>query len=155
MNRKKCKSCKEYFRPEKRLQHYCLKAECVEAWVISLREAQWKKRKKQIKEELKTVQDLMKEAQVAFNAYIRERDKDKPCISCLKPLGEKYDAGHFFSSGGHKAVTFDEDNVHAQCVTCNQFKHGNLLSYANSLALKIGLTRYEQLQERANETARS
>ena len=100
MNRKKCKHCREYFRPEKRLQHYCLKAECVEAWVISLREAQWKKRKKQIKEELKTVQDLMKEAQVAFNAYIRERDKGKPCISCGKPLKGKYDAGHFFSSGG-------------------------------------------------------
>ena len=152
MNRKKCKHCREYFRPEKRLQHYCLKAECVEAWVISLREAQWKKRKKQIKEELKTVQDLMKEAQVAFNAYIRERDKGKPCISCGKPLKGKYDAGHFFSSGGHKSVTFNEYNVHGQCVACNQHKHGNLLKYREGILKRIGERKLDELTQLSNNT---
>ena len=152
MNRKKCKHCKEYFRPEKRLQHYCLRAECVEAWVISLREAQWKKRKKQIKEDLKTVQDLMKEAQVAFNAYIRERDKGKPCISCGKPLKGKYDAGHFFSSGGHKSVTFNEYNVHSQCTACNRYKHGNLLKYREGILKRIGERKLDELTQLSNNT---
>ena len=152
MNRKKCKHCKEYFRPEKALQHYCLKAECVEVWVSSLREAQWKKRKKKLKEELKTVQDLMKEAQVAFNAYIRARDKDKPCISCGKPLKGKYDAGHFFSSGGHKSVTFNEYNVHGQCVACNQHKHGNLLEYRKGILKRIGERKLNELTELSNNT---
>ena len=31
---------------------------------------------------LKTASDYIKEAQVAFNAYIRVRDKNKQCISC-------------------------------------------------------------------------
>ncbi len=74
-----------------------------------------------------TTKSVAQLAQVVFNKYIRLRDKDKPCVSCDKPLGSKYDAGHYFSSGGHKAVTFDENNVHGQCVTCNQHKHGNLL----------------------------
>ena len=79
----------------------------------------------------------MKEAQVAFNAYIRERDKNEPCISCGKPLKDKYDAGHFIAST-YKVHTFNEDNVHAQCVTCNQYKHGNLLEYRDRLIQKVG-----------------
>ena len=152
MNRKKCRHCKEYFRPERSLQHYCLKAECVEEWVRVEREKQWKRKKKQLKEELKTVQDLMKEAQVAFNAYIRERDKDKPCISCGKKLTGKYDAGHFYSSGGHKAVTFNEYNVHGQCVACNQHKHGNLLEYRKGILKRIGERKLNELTQLSNNT---
>jgi hypothetical protein len=54
--------------------------------------------------------------------------------------------------GGHKSVTFDEDNVHAQCVTCNQFKHGNLLNYREGLLKRIGEAKLDDLSQRANET---
>lgn len=29
-----------------------------------------------------SIAELTKKAQVKFNAFIRERDKDKPCINC-------------------------------------------------------------------------
>jgi hypothetical protein len=36
-------------------------------------------------------------------------------------------------------------NVHGQCVTCNQFRHGNLLAYRDGLINRIGLEAVEQL----------
>ena len=35
---------------------------------------------KAAKESLKTASDYVKEAQTAFNAYIRARDRNKPCM---------------------------------------------------------------------------
>jgi len=112
----------------------------------------WKQTKVRMKNELKTTSDWMKEAQKVFNQYIRLRDKHKPCVSCESKLGSKFDAGHYFSSGGHKAVTFDEDNVHGQCVACNQYKHGNLLNYQIGIEKRIGADRLLQLHEKAHQT---
>lgn len=36
------------------------------------------------KESIQTIPKLLKEAQIAFNAFIRERDREKPCICCGK-----------------------------------------------------------------------
>ena len=43
---------------------------------------------------------------------MRLRDQEQGCISCGTPLVGKYDAGHFFSAGGHGSVRFDEDNIY-------------------------------------------
>jgi hypothetical protein len=109
------------------------------------------KLKKQ-KEDLLTVSDYLKMAQQVFNKWVRLRDKDQGCISCGNPLGSKYDAGHFWSAGGHSAVRFHPDNVHAQCVSCNQHKHGNLIIYRDGLLNKIGVTKYEELESIAHQT---
>ena len=146
----RCKNCKELFTPVKFNQKYCLEPDCVRVWVETEKEKQWKQKKKQLKDELQTLPELLKLAQITFNKYIRLRDKDKPCVSCEKPLGAKYDAGHYFSMGGHKAVTFDEDNVHGQCVTCNQYKHGNLLNYQIGIQQRIGADRLLELHSRAH-----
>ena len=52
-----------------------------------------------------------------FHKFIRERDKDKPCISCGQYT--TLQAGHFYSGGHYSALRFDEDNVHGQCLRCN------------------------------------
>ena len=96
----------------------------------------------------------MKAAQIVFNKFIRIRDKDKPCISCGSKLENKFDAGHYFSSGGHKAVTFDEDNVHGQCVACNQWKHGNLIQYQIGIEQRIGGERLIALHEKAHQSVK-
>jgi len=150
----RCKNCREKFEPVRFNHKYCLKDECVRAFVAEAREKQWKQTKTRMKENLKTTSDWLKEAQVVFNKYIRERDKNKPCISCNSKLGDKFDAGHFWSSGGHKAVTFNEDNVHGQCVACNQWKHGNLINYREGLLKRIGEAKYEQLSQLANQIRR-
>ena len=147
----RCKNCKEKFEPIRFLHKYCLKDECIRAFVAETKEKMWKQTKVRMKNELKTTSDWMKEAQKVFNQYIRLRDKHRPCVSCESKLGSKYDAGHYFSSGGHKAVTFDEDNVHGQCVACNQYKHGNLLNYQIGIEKRIGADRLLQLHEKAHE----
>ena len=150
MNRKKCKNCKEYFRPEKPLQHYCLESECVKAWVKSEKDKQWKKRKRIIKGQIKTTQETLAEAQVAFNAYIRARDFGKECISCGTLLKGKFDAGHFFSQGGHANLRFSEKNTNGQCVKCNRYLHGNLLDYRNGIIKRYGESVLRDLEQNAN-----
>lgn len=147
----RCKNCKEKFEPIRFNHKYCLKDECIRAFVAETKEKMWKQTKVRMKNELKTTSDWMKEAQKVFNQYIRLRDKHKPCVSCESKLGVKYDAGHYFSSGGHKAVTFNEDNVHAQCVTCNRYKHGNLLEYQIGIEKRIGADRLLKLHAEAHE----
>ena len=119
-----------------------------------LKEASLKQSRKKTatkKKELETVQELMKKAQKAFNAYIRERDKGKKCISCSAVLKGKFDAGHYIASGSCKALTFNEVNVHGQCVGCNQHKHGNLIGYREGLVLKLGNEVVEELEKRRHD----
>jgi len=143
----RCKNCKEKIEVVRFNQKFCLdNDECIKAFVEYTKAKEWLKRKKKMKAELETVQELLKKTQITFNTYIRLRDKSKGCISCNKPLTSKYDAGHFYSSGGHKSVTFNEDNCHGQCVECNRHKHGNLIPYQENLIKRIGLCRYKELK---------
>jgi len=98
------------------------------------------------KERLKTRQEWIKEAQTAFNAYIRERDKDEPCISCGRFHAGKYDAGHYRSTKAASHLRYCEDNVWKQCRPCNGPLSGNLLEYRIRLIQKIGFARVESLE---------
>ena len=91
----------------------------------------------------KTLLQLKAIATKHFNKFIRNRDKDKPCISCGKYT--TLQAGHFYSAGKHSSVRFNEDNVHGQCLSCNYFKSGDLLNYRTNLIQKIGVDRFEKL----------
>lgn len=156
---KKCKHCKKPFTPRfSTLERTCREYQCLVLEAMSkVRERaseeakKSKERLKVMKSDLETVQSLTKKAQAVFNKFIRIRDEGKPCISCGKILVGKYDAGHYFSSGGHKAVTFDERNCHGQCVYCNQHLHGNLLNYQIGIVDRIGEQLFE-LQEMAHQT---
>ena len=148
----RCKNCKEIFEPKHFNQKYCFNTECVSVWVEKSKKDNWKKLKKKMNAELETTQDLMKKCQSVFNRWVRLRDAGLPCITCEKPLGDKYDASHYFSSGGHKSVTFDPDNVHSSCVYCNRYLHGNLIKYQENIVKKIGAERLFELHKKAHET---
>lgn len=105
------------------------------------------KEKKTAKEKLKTHKDYLKDLQKVFNEYIRKRDLGKPCISCDSMTGKR-DAGHMFTVGGNPELRFDEDNVHSQCVYCNQHQHGSVANYMLNLPKRIGQDRYDALLER-------
>ena len=152
MKQKKCKYCKELFTPINSLQKNCFEPLCVSDWINEVKENNWKRKKSKMKMDLMTIQDYVKLAQTVFNKYIRLRDKDKPCISCGNKLGVKYDCGHFYSAGGHWSVRFDERNCSAQCVNCNQHKHGNLIAYRENLLRKIGIEEFENLSVEAMKT---
>jgi 5-methylcytosine-specific restriction endonuclease McrA len=97
-----------------------------------------------------TVPNLIKKATKYFNEYIRLRDSDGgffTCISCGEHKSkEMLNAGHYLSAGHHPSVRFNEYNVNAQCVACNNYKHGNLINYRKNLIKKIGLDRVEFLE---------
>jgi hypothetical protein len=149
---KKCRNCKEVFTPYTTLQKYCTKSECIGVFVAETKAKKWAKDKREKKAELMTVTDWVKIAQTAFNAFIRERDKDKGCISCGKSLNKKFDAGHYHNANNNWSVRFDEYNVHGQCVECNQHKHGNLIEYTYNLPKRIGHEMMDDLLRRRNQT---
>jgi hypothetical protein len=103
-------------------------------------------------EALKTVPQLKKAAQVAFNAFIRARDANQPCISCGAPppdlsgLHAGRDAGHYRSTGSADHLRFNEANCHAQCVKCNQWGAGRAVDYRIGLVRRIGLSAVEGLE---------
>ena len=148
----RCKHCKNKFEPIRFNMKYCLESDCVRVWVESEKAKQWKEKKAKAKQDLMTLSDYLRLTQQIFNKYIRLRDKGQPCISCGNKLGEKYDCGHFYSAGGHWSVRFDERNCSAQCVNCNQYKHGNLIAYGENLLKKIGISEFENLSVEAMKT---
>ena len=113
---------------------------------------EWSKEKALIKDKIKTHSEWLRDLQKVFNTYIRVRDYQKPCISCDRPLISKHDAGHFFSVGAYPNIRFNEDNVHGQCVYCNQHLHGNISEYAIRLPYRIGQERYDKLLLDRNES---
>ena len=103
------------------------------------------------KEALKTRGDHMREAQQAFNEYIRTRDQAAGhlCISSGKPLdwsGNAVDAGHYRSVGSAPHLRFDERNCHAQSKQDNRFLSGNAVDYRIGLIARIGQEAVDALE---------
>lgn len=141
---KSCKVCKVKFIPRASTQVVC-SWQCSLAYTSKEKIKRERKDYREKKEALKTRSEWLKEAQVVFNRYIRERDKDLPCVSCVQHRNS-YDAGHYRSVGAAPQLRFNEDNVHKQCVHCNQHKSGNAIDYRINLVKRIGLERVELLE---------
>ena len=106
---------------------------------------------KKKKEKLKTRGQWQKEAQAAFNAYVRWRDRSEPCISCGNytadhSVGGNWDAGHYRSTGSAPHLRFHLWNCHKQCVRCNRYLSGNVADYRVALVWKLGHERLEALE---------
>ena len=103
------------------------------------------------KEKLKSRADHLREAQQAFNEFIRARDQaaGHPCISSGKPLdwsGNAVDAGHYRSVGSAPHLRFDERNCHAQSKQDNRFLSGNAVDYRIGLIARIGQEEVDALE---------
>ena len=143
----RCKNCKEKFEPKTFLQKYCFKDECMRVFVEKTKEKAWKEKKQKMQQDLETVQDYVKMAQIIFNKFIRLRDKGNVCISCQKPINGVSHASHYLSAGGHSNVRFNEDNVWVSCYKCNVMLSGNQVEYRKALIKKIGIERVEWLED--------
>ncbi|KSR40511.1 recombination protein NinG [Pseudomonas aeruginosa] len=103
------------------------------------------------KEKLKSRSDHLREAQQAFNEFIRWRDRiaGHVCISSGLPLdwsGNQTDAGHYRSTGAAPHLRFNENNCHAQCKLDNRYLSGNAVDYRVGLIARIGLAAVEELE---------
>ncbi len=83
---------------------------------------------------------LRNQAWNTFSKWIRARDGH--CVTC--PNGGAEQAGHFF----HGVLDFDEENINAQCLSCNHYKSGNLAIYSVYLLKKLGKKKFDALNIR-------
>ena len=98
------------------------------------------------KEKLKSRADHLKDTQQAFNAWVRERDAELPCISCGRHHQGKYDAGHYRTVGSNPALRFEPLNCHRQCSPCNTQLSGNIVNYRIALVTRIGAEALDWLE---------
>ena len=98
------------------------------------------------KEAIKSKADWAREAQTAFNAWIRARDEGLPCISCGRHHQGQWHAGHYLSTGARPELRFTESNVHRQCAPCNTHLSGNAVLYRIGLIHRIGSETVEWLE---------
>ncbi|MGV8004303.1 recombination protein NinG [Photorhabdus temperata subsp. temperata] len=160
--RRKCKICCEWFMPKYHNIWWCSPDHGTELAIKKRnrdREKAEQALKKKRQQELAEKKDKLKarklavkplsyfrnQAQQAFNAFIRERDKYQPCISCGRFHNGQYHAGHYLTIKAHPELRFDEDNVHKQCAPCNNHLSGNIINYKPCLIEKIGQERFNRL----------
>jgi hypothetical protein len=146
---KACAVCQKPFTPARPMQRVCgfLCSKKVPVLERKAERAMVKERKRA----LETIPELIKVADKAFAAFIRERDRlaGHPCISSGRPLdwsGNQVDAGHYRSRGAASHLRYDEDNCHAQSKHDNQYKAGNVVDYRINLIARIGLAWVEALE---------
>lgn len=108
-----------------------------------------KQKRREEKEQNKSIQKLIKEARIPFHKYILLRDINNACISCRSTSSDIWDAGHFYKAELYSGLIFDEDNSHKQCRKCNTFLDGNLSDYRINLEKKIGKEKLKELDNRA------
>lgn len=162
LRRRKCKICNEWFVPEKDFEKWCSQEHKEELAIRIYRTDREKKQKafeKQQREKEVKARDKLKarklavkplkyftqQAQNAFNAYIRYRDRNEPCISCDRFHEGQYHAGHYRTTGANPELRFNEDNCHKQCAPCNNHLSGNIEKYTPNLIAKIGRERFDIL----------
>ncbi|MBS5839478.1 MAG: recombination protein NinG [Pseudomonas sp.] len=155
---RKCAHCSAEFRPTFNTTQKVCSPACALAMApvhqVKARKAMATIERREIKvrkEKLKTRSDHMREAQQAFNEFIRWRDQlaGHPCISSGKPLdwsGNAVDAGHYRSVGSAPHLRFDERNCHAQSKQDNRFLSGNAVDYRIGLIARIGQEAVDALE---------
>lgn len=163
--RRKCKNpdCRAEYMTQRPMQTACSPTCALAMARVKARKAHEAKKKRERaeirerKEKLKTKGDHLREAQAAFNLFIRERDRaaGHPCISSGRLLdwsGNQVDAGHWRSTGAAPHLRFDERNCHAQSKHDNRYLSGNAAEYRVGLIQRIGLEAVEALE--ADQTTR-
>ncbi|POT89111.1 recombination protein NinG [Enterobacter cloacae complex sp. ECNIH14] len=170
-SRRKCKVCSAWFIPAYDNIRWCcpehgaiyalelrakekVKAEAKRIRDKHVAEKEGRQRRQAKRESFKTKAQWDKEAQSAFNRYIRMRDEGKECVSCGNPLigksnyltGSAIDASHYRSRGAASHLKFNVFNVHSACTRCNRQLSGNAVEYRIRLIERIGQERVERLE---------
>lgn len=93
---------------------------------------------------------LRDKAWVVFSKWIRNRDNNT-CVTCGAIKGEiKKNGKPVVINGGHfchNRETFNERNIHAQCMGCNWRKKGNMRFYTLRMVEWYGIDYVKKLLE--------
>jgi hypothetical protein len=158
--RTRCPHCLGKLDPGQRIHDAC-----IAPWQVELKakeaRAEAKRQKMAAKVErardrerkaaLMRLSELKAKLQEVFNAYIRARDADEPCICCGEPFepnkpGGSMDAGHYLSRGSSPQHRFNEDNVFGQRKNCNRPGGTTRDAFRAGVLARIGRERLEALE---------
>ena len=149
---KTCPYCQTEFLPRKFAQVCCNDYRCALRHVRKLRErkveAAKRKSNRVARDKIKPRSRWLNEARDACNAYIRERDRGLPCVSCGTTAPNiQYAAGHYRSVGACPELRYHPSNIWRQCNrNCNQHKSGSAVEYRIELVKRIGVKMVEWLE---------
>lgn len=164
---RKCKNveCKQWFTPKKPWEIVCCEDCAIEFWKQDKKKKEAKQIAKEIRKQreqeklgrakhreqkrnLLTLEQVCIKLTTEVNACIRERDRDKGCISCGKAV---IDAGHLYHAGSKyrtSRLRFHYLNVNGQCDQCNRFVGGgNEGEYIEGFIYRYGKPALEELRE--------
>jgi hypothetical protein len=154
---KTCENCGKVFTPRSSFQTVCGSA-CLlrqvnrqEREKKAAAKAEAKAHRAALSKSRETIPKLIAAAQIEFNAYIRERDREKGCFVCHRPFladvpGRVMHAGHVRSRGAAGHLRFNENNCLGECEGCNG-PHGAKPHEIKAGAIeRIGLAAFEALE---------
>lgn len=143
---RKCRYCGDQSVPYGSIQPFCFSNECINKHNNVTLQKKKRKEKKQLLDNDRS--HWISRADESFNRFIRKRDEHMPCISCgyiFREGGRQRHAGHMKPKGVNAILRYNEDNVHAQCSICNNFKSGEVGEYERNLRIRIGDDRVDYI----------
>jgi hypothetical protein len=93
----------------------------------------------------KSIKEAKHHTKIVVHAFVRERDKYKPCISCNAEWKDDFQCGHFFKAELFETLKYNLHNLNGQCPRCNLFVDGNVQNYALNLPGRIGQENFDAL----------
>lgn len=150
---RKCavKACRKPFAPRS-MTHKTCGPECAQEYVRLEKARSDRRERQEGLRKLMRKADHIADCQKAFNAWVRFRDRNEPCIDCDKFAGTdtitggKFDAGHYLSRGSHPHLRFDERNVFKQLKSCNRPGGTTAASFRVGVEKRIGREALEALE---------
>lgn len=95
---------------------------------------------------------LTKLLDTKFSSFIRQKYADtkgwSACYTCGKRSHWKYLQNGHYISRSVKALRWDEDNCRPQCIGCNLFKNGNVITFRENLVKELGEEKVKTLESR-------
>ena len=153
---RKCRACKATYEPRNSLQKACSIMCAMALAKIGRERAERRERQedrkaqREAKQRIKTRSQWMREAQAAWNRYVRARDYGKPCASCgampAQKFGGTMDCSHYRSVGSAPHLRFHLHNAAAACVRCNRELSGNIVELRKGLIERIGVEKVEAVE---------
>jgi hypothetical protein len=150
MKCKKCNRCNKEFEP---LKYATSKTKCQECIKEFNKAKTFERLKKQIEKPLKERKPIKVKPDtkaIALSKFIKQRDADKPCISCGKIMQpHEIQAGHYIARGQSTKLKYEPRNIHAQCWNCNnnhQRQQETKKGFTRGLITRYGVQEVEWLE---------
>lgn len=157
LKERKCKECGEAYIPTRQAQPRC------KICVFKIQKEKYcnyqrKNLVNRTKKPQKPLKEKIDEEQVKINKIVRERDANKPCISCGKKMKpHEIQAGHYYARSQCESLRYDLDNIHGQCSWCNSKMTEDKTvpaNYRKNLLERIGTEGVERLDLKRKNAGR-